>query len=77
METIPVRRNVPFHTASAAQLMDLYYPPRQAADARWPVVMIVAGYPGKYKELGWTVSMAQLIAMSGISAIAYSNREPV
>jgi acetyl esterase/lipase len=29
-----------------------------------------------YKEFGWTVSMCQLIAMSGMTAIAYTNREP-
>jgi hypothetical protein len=33
--------------------------------------------PLTYKEIGWTVSMAQLIAMSGMAAIAYTNREPV
>jgi len=28
-----------------------------------------------YKELGWTVSMAQLIAVSGMVAITYTNRD--
>jgi acetyl esterase/lipase len=46
----------------------------------------VAGYPGTmeprptafaYKEIGWTVSMSQLIALSGMAAVAYTNREPV
>jgi len=50
------------------------------------VVVIVAGYPGtmeprptppRYKEIGWTISMAQLTAVSGMAAIAYTNREPV
>ena len=56
------------------------------ADKRWPAVIIVAGYPGTmeprptpltYKEIGWTVSMCQLIALSGMVAIAYTNRDPV
>ena len=56
------------------------------ADRRWPAVIIVAGYPGTmeprptpltFKEIGWTVSMCQLIALSGMVAIAYTNRDPV
>jgi hypothetical protein len=55
-------------------------------DRRWPAVIIVAGYPETieprvtpltYKEIGWTVSMCQLIAVSGMVAIAYTNRDPV
>jgi hypothetical protein len=57
--------------------MDLYYPPDHPIEGRRPAVIIVAGYRGRYKDVGWTVSMAQLIAMSGMIAIAYSNREPV
>jgi dienelactone hydrolase len=58
---------------------------KAAADKRWPAVIIVAGYPGAmeprrtsltYKEIGWTVSMCQLIALSGMVAIAYENRDP-
>jgi acetyl esterase/lipase len=30
-----------------------------------------------YKEVGWTVSMCQLIALSGMVAIAYTNSDPV
>ena len=57
-----------------------------AADKRWPAVLIVAGFPGTmeprrtpltYKEIGWTVSMCQLIALSGMVAIAYTNHDPV
>jgi hypothetical protein len=66
--------------------MDVYYPPGETDDVRWPAVIIVAGYPGTmeprpttltYKEIGWTVSMCQLIALSGMVAIAYTNRDPV
>src|SRR4051794_38025879 len=66
--------------------MDVYYPPDEPNDSRWPAVIIVAGYPGTmeprlttltYKDIGWTVSMCQLIALSGMVAIAYTNRDPV
>jgi hypothetical protein len=58
----------------------------RTAGKRWPAVIIVSGYPGRmepratpltYKEIGWTVSMCQLIALSGMVAIAYTNRDPV
>jgi hypothetical protein len=59
---------------------------KATADKRWPAVIIVAGYPGTmeprptpltYKQIGWTVSMCQLIGVSGMVAIAYTNRDPV
>ena len=59
---------------------------KATAGRRWPAVIIVAGYPGAmeprpttltYKEIGWTVSMCQLIAVSGMVALAYTNRDPV
>ncbi len=58
---------------------------KATAGRRWAAVIIVAGYPGameprrttlSYKEIGWTVSMCQLIARSGMVAIAYENRDP-
>jgi acetyl esterase/lipase len=64
----------------------VYYPPEETDEGHWPAVIIVAGYPGTmeprrtaltYKEIGWTVSMCQLIALSGMVAIAYTNRDPV
>jgi hypothetical protein len=65
--------------------MDVYYPPGETDDGRWPAVIIVAGYSGTmprpttltYKEIGWTVSMCQLLAVSGMVAIAYTNNDPV
>jgi hypothetical protein len=66
--------------------MDVYYPPDEPDDCRWRAVIIVAGYPMTmeprpttlpYKEIGWTVSMCQLIARSGMVAIAYPTRDPV
>ena len=50
-----------------------------------PVVVIVEGYPDpgfeqklgcKFMEMEWTMSMARLIAASGMTAITHSNRDP-
>jgi acetyl esterase/lipase len=86
-DAITVRRDVAFGPADRGLRSDLYYPPDDADKARWPAVIIVPGYPGTmeprvttltYKEIGWTVSMCQLIALSGMVAIAYANhRDPV
>lgn len=86
MEAVTVRRDVEYRATDAGPLtMDLYYPPEGQDSDRLPAVIIVPGYSGAmtprvlectYKELGWTVSMAQLIAASGLVAIAYTNRDP-
>ena len=85
MDAVNVRRDVAYG-ATEDRLMDVYYPPDAPEDSRWPAVIIVAGYPGAmeprrtpltYKEIGWTISMSQLIALSGMAAIAYTNRDPV
>ena len=85
MNAVEVRRDVAYGPADPHRRFDLYLPPGQTDDKRWPAVIIVAGYPGtmepratplSYKEIGWTVSMCQLIAVSGMVAIAYTNREP-
>jgi hypothetical protein len=86
MEAVTVRRDVAYGPTDPHRRFDLYYPPGHADDHRWPAVIIVAGYPGAmeprrtpltYKEIGWTVSTCQLIALSGMVAIAYTNRDPV
>lgn len=86
MDDVTVRRDVAYGPPDGRLSMDVYYPPDQTDDGRWPAVIIVAGYPGTleprpttltYKEIGWTVSMCQLIARSGMVAIAYTNRDPV
>ena len=87
MDVITVRRDVAYGPPDRGLRLDLYYPPDERHDGCWPAVIIVAGYPEtleprvttlSYKEIGWTVSMCQLIALSGIVAIAYANRdEPV
>jgi hypothetical protein len=86
MDDVIVRRDVAYGPPDGELSMDVYYPPGESDEARWPAVIIAAGYPGTmeprrttltYKEIGWTVSMCQLIAVSGIVAIAYTNRDPV
>jgi acetyl esterase/lipase len=86
MDALTVRRDVAYGPPDSRLRMDVYYPPDETDDGRWPAVIIVAGYPGTmeprpttltYKEIGWTVSMCQLIALSGMVAIAYTNRDPV
>ncbi|HKN59043.1 MAG TPA: hypothetical protein VJV97_09335 [Gemmatimonadaceae bacterium] len=86
MDDVTVRRDVAYGPPDGRLSMDVYYPPDQTDDGRWPAVIIVAGYSGAmeprpttltYKEIGWTVSMCQLIALSGMVAIAYTNRDPV
>jgi hypothetical protein len=86
MDDVIVRRDVTYGPPDHRLRMDVYYPPDQTADGRWPGVIIVAGYPGAaeprpatlaFKETGWTVSMCRLIALSGMAAIAYTHRDPV
>ena len=86
MDAVTVRRDVAYGPADPHRRFDIYYPPGQTDDPRWPAVIIVAGYPETreprvtpltFKEIGWTVSMCQLIAVSGMAAIAYTNRDPV
>lgn len=86
MDAVAVRRDIAYGPTDRGLRFDVYYPPDEAADGRWPAVIIVAGYPGTmeprpttlaFKDIGWTVSMCQLIAVSGMVAIAYTNHEPV
>jgi acetyl esterase/lipase len=86
MDDVIARRDVAYGPPDRGLAMDIYYPPGRADDRRWPAVIVVAGYPGTleprraplaYKEIGWTVSTCQLIAASGMVAIAYTNRDPV
>ena len=86
MESVEVRRDVPFPGADGAELpMDVYLPAAPGGNAGCPAVVLVAGYPDpgyerifgrKFKETGWSVSWARLAAASGFAAVAYSNRDP-
>ncbi len=86
MRDVAVRRNLVFGPPAGRLSMDVYDPPTRTDDRRCPAVIIVSGYPGTtpppgttvtYKDIGWTVSMCQLIAVSGMAAIAYTNSDPV
>jgi acetyl esterase/lipase len=86
MDNVKVRRDVAYLMGDAGDLtMDIYYPPDMKSEARMPTVVIVAGYPDpgfaarvgcKFKEMGSSVSWAQLMAASGMVAVTYTNREP-
>jgi hypothetical protein len=87
MEAVTVRHDVPYRETEAGLLtFDVYYPPGVSAGERRAAVLLVYGYSDAvapnvfgrtFKEMGATVSWAQLIAASGLVAIAYSNRQPV
>jgi acetyl esterase/lipase len=86
MERAAVRTDVVYRTTEAGPLtMDVYSPADAADGARLPAVVLVAGYNDvgyekmlgvKFKEMAMSVSWSQLIAASGMVAIAYTNREP-
>jgi hypothetical protein len=86
MERAIVRTDVIYRTTDSGTLtMDLYYPADNVADARRPAVVLVAGYNDvgyekafgvRFKEMGMSISWGQLIAASGLVAIAYTNRQP-
>ena len=86
MDSVRVRRDLEYHHSSAGSVTtDVYYPPAEGS-APLPAIVIVSGYPDegfrrmlgcRFNEMASSVSWAQLFAMSGIIAIAYTNREPV
>lgn len=78
MDEVSVERNVEY---APSLVLDVYRPVGQSN----AVVVFVAGYPDpgfermvgcKFKDMGSTTSWARLIAASGMTAIAYSNRDP-
>jgi hypothetical protein len=87
MDAVTIRRDVEYRASGDGALaMDLYYPPDAKSGARTPVVVFVAGYPDpgmqkvlgcRFKEMGSSVSWAQLAAASGLVAITYANPEQV
>lgn len=81
MERIEVTRNVTYHEGLG---LDAYHPGRSQDEAA-PAVVIVAGYRDvgvpltlgcNFREMEFIVSLAQLIAASGMAAIAYSTSAP-
>jgi hypothetical protein len=86
MDAAAVRRDLEYlETGAGALTFDIYRPPGLKEGARTPAVVIVAGFPDtgfesrmgcKFKEMGSSVSWGQLMAASGLAAIAYTNRDP-
>jgi len=86
MDSVLVRRDVPFRGADGSPLaMDLYRPPEAAPDEPLPAVLLVAGYRGEgfrarigcdFKDMGSVTSWARLLAASGFAAVAGGNRDP-
>lgn len=63
--------------------LEVYYPAGVAPPVA--AVVIIEGYPDpgfakfvgcRFMEMDWAVSMARLLAASGLAAITYANREP-
>jgi len=61
------------------------YEPTNPIDTPAPVVILLEGYPDpgfvhrigcRFMDMQWTISMAQLIAASGLAAITHSNHDP-
>jgi len=87
MERADVQRDVIYRTTDGGPLtMDVYYPPAADRGTALPAVVLVAGYNDAgyqkmlgrpFKDMGMTISWAQLIAASGIVAIACTNRDPL
>ena len=78
-------RKAEFRGATGEPLpMEIYDAIAPIADPS-PIVAIVEGYPDpgfeqklgcKFMEMEWTLSMARLIAASGMTAVTHSNRDP-
>ena len=61
------------------------YPPVRPPVVPSPAVILLEGYPDpgfeqrvgcRFMDMEWTISMAQLIAASGMTAVTHSNRDP-
>lgn len=87
MERAQVHRDVVYRSTDEGPLtMDLYYPAATDRRVALPAVVLVSGYNDvgyekmlgrRFKDMGMTISWAQLIAASGMVAIAGTNRDPV
>lgn len=74
-----------FIGADGQSLMLRVYPPVNPPAVPSPAVILLEGYPDpgfqqrvgcRFMDMEWTISMAQLIAASGLAAITHSNRDP-
>jgi hypothetical protein len=86
MESVPIRRDVQYASGDAGPLtLDIYYPRGVPPNAHTPAVLLATGYPDvgvprplgcAFKEMEMFISLAQLVATSGMAAVAYTTREP-
>jgi hypothetical protein len=86
MRDVTVRRDIEYGRSDAGPLtMDVYVPSGATTDTPSPVVILAGGFPDvgvtltlgcTAKEMEMTISWAQLIAASGMAAIAYTKRDP-
>ncbi len=81
MDAVTIRRGIEYQ---AGLTMDLYYP-ANSTSAPMPAVVFVIGYSDagaeamlgcKFNEMESYISWARLVAVSGLAAITYTNREP-
>jgi hypothetical protein len=86
MESVPIRRDVEYSSANAGPLtLDVYHPRGAVTEHDAPVVVLVTGYPDvgvrrplgcPFKEFEMFISLAQLLAASGMTAVAYTSQAP-
>lgn len=86
MEGVRVQHDVEYHRSGGHSLtFDLYRADPQESPSPLPVVLFVAGFPDVgvrtplgccFKEVEMIVSLAQLVAASGMAAVAYASRRP-
>jgi hypothetical protein len=86
MEHVRVTRGVEYGISDAGPLvMDVYHPRATEGGEIAPVVVLVTGYPDTgivtplgcaFKDMEMSISLAQLIASSGMAAIVYTTRDP-
>lgn len=87
MDDVPVRRNVPYRSGAAGELvMDIYSPPGDQGLGPSPAVIFVVGYADvallrlagfTLKDMASYVSWGQHAALSGITGITYSSATPL
>jgi dienelactone hydrolase len=86
MNQVDVKRGIKYHdTPNVSLAFDIYYPPNKDETTLLPAVIFVFGYPDsviqknlgvKLKDMGAYSSWCELIASSGVAAIAYETSEP-
>ena len=78
-------RDAQFTGADGRPLDMRVYDPIAPSATPAPIVILLEGYPTagfekhvgcRFMEMEWTISMAQLIAASGMTAVTHTNRDP-